>query len=135
MLQTQWGRAKWYTKMWCPDGYEPILILPHYGKLDGSTVCSDCWKVRDILVSIIEWTIQRINRYRKLLRLCQYLLNCNDGSNHRGARRKRISCFILKACSACSRKRSKAEFRYNTKTTQENLYLKLLQLIKDLINS
>ena len=114
---------------------KPMLILPQYGELDGSTICSDCWKVHDVLVPIIEWTIQRINRYRKLLRLCQYLLNCNDSSNHRGTSRKRISCFILKACSACSRKRSKAEFRYNTKTIQENLYRKLLQLIKGLINS
>ena len=31
-----------------------ILILPQYGKLDGFTICFDCWKVHDVLVFIIE---------------------------------------------------------------------------------
>ena len=31
-----------------------MLILPQYGELDGSTICSDCWKVHDVLVPIIE---------------------------------------------------------------------------------
>ena len=34
-------------------------------------------------------------------------------------------------CSACSYERSEVEFGYNTKTTQENLYQKLLKLIRE----
>ena len=33
--------------------------------------------------------------------------------------------------SACSYERSEVEFRYNTKTIQENLYQKLLKLIRE----
>ena len=48
---------------------------------------------------------------------------------------KHKSCDLYCYCILKGYERSEVEFRYNTKTTQENLYQKLLKLIRGLVSS
>ena len=55
------------------------------------------------------------------------------GSKQSAAKRKSYN--LRYYCLLKGYERSEVEFRYNTKTTQENLYQKLLKLIRGLVSS
>ena len=126
--------GKVYTQKNCSTG-ELMPILSQYSKLDSSTIYSDCWKAYGRFVdyearyrvkySKNEFANNHINGIENSKGYAKYRL-----SKFKGIRKENFY-FILKVCSAYSYERSEVEFRYNTKTTQENLYQKLLKLIRE----
>ena len=115
---------------------ELIPILSQYSEIDSSTIYSDCWKAYDGLVDYGAKAHYRVKHSKNefangkkhingienfQLRLRLATVNRRGYAKHRLAKFKGIKkenfLLHLKEC----------EFRYNTKTTQENLYQKLLK--------
>ena len=119
---------------------ELIPILPKYSELDSSTIYSDCWKAYDGLVDYGAKEHYRVKHSKNefangknhingienfQLRLRLATVNRRGYTKHRLAKFKGIKKenFLLRL--------KECEFRYNTKTIQENLYQKLLKLIRE----
>ena len=108
---------------------ELIPILSQYSELDSSTIYSDCWKAYDGLVDYAALAHYRVKHSKNEFANGKNHINGIENfwgyAKHRLAKFKGIKkenfLLHLKEC----------EFRYNTKTTQENLYQKLLKLIRD----
>ena len=119
---------------------ELIPILSQYSELDSSTIYSDCWKAYDGLVDYGAKAHYRVKHSKNefangknhingienfQLRLRLATASRGGYAKHRLSKFKGIKkenfLLHLKEC----------EFRYNTKTTQENLYQKLLKLIRE----
>ena len=64
-----------------------------------------------------------------IFRISDDMLNI-DQLNLKVSEKKFLALF-KGMCSACSYERSEVEFIYSPKTTQENLYQKLLKLIRE----
>ena len=118
---------------------ELIPILSEFSDLDESVIYSDCWKAYDGLVDYGAKAHYRVKHSKNefangknhingienfQLRLRLATVNRRGYAKHRLSKFKGIKkenfLLHLKEC----------EFRYNTKTTQENLYQKLLKLIR-----
>ena len=112
---------------------ELIPILSQYSELDSSTIYSDCWKAYDGLVDYAALAHYRVKHSKNEFANGKNHINGIENfwgyAKHRLAKFKGIKkenfLLHLKEC----------EFRYNTKTTQENLYQKLLKLIRGLVSS
>ena len=108
---------------------ELIPILSQYSELDSSTIYSDCWKAYDGLVDYAALAHYRVKHSKNEFANGKNHINGIENfwgyAKHRLAKFKGIKkenfLLHLKEC----------EFRYNTKTTQENLYQKLLKLIRE----
>ncbi|WP_141083205.1 IS1595-like element ISCamsp1 family transposase [Campylobacter concisus] len=108
---------------------ELIPILSRYSELDSSTIYSDCWKAYDGLVDYAALAHYRVKHSKNEFANGKNHINGIENfwgyAKHRLAKFKGIKkenfLLHLKEC----------EFRYNTKTTQENLYQKLLKLIRE----
>ena len=108
---------------------ELIPILSEFSELDESVIYSDCWKAYDGLVDYGVKAHYRVkhskNEFANGKNHINGIENFQGYAKHRLAKFKGIKkgnfLLHLKEC----------EFRYNTKTTQENLYQKLLKLIRE----
>ena len=108
---------------------ELLPILKEFSELDSSTIYSDCWKAYDGLVDYGVKAHYRVkhskNEFANGKNHINGIENFQGYAKHRLAKFKGIKkgnfLLHLKEC----------EFRYNTKTTQENLYQKLLKLIRE----
>ena len=108
---------------------ELIPILSQYSELDSSTIYSDCWKAYDGLVDYGAKAHYRAKHSKNEFANGKNHINGIENfwgyAKHRLAKFKGIKkenfLLHLKEC----------EFRYNTKTIQENLYQKLLKLIRE----
>ena len=108
---------------------ELIPILPKFSELDESVIYSDCWKAYDGLVDYGAKAHYRVKHSKNEFANGKNHINGIENfwgyAKHRLAKFKGIKkenfLLHLKEC----------EFRYNTKTTQENLYQKLLKLIRE----
>ena len=108
---------------------ELIPILSQYSELDSSTIYSDCWKAYDGLVDYAALAHYRVKHSKNEFANGKNHINGIENfwgyAKHRLAKFKGIKkenfLLHLKEC----------EFRYNTKTTQEDLYQKLLKLIRE----
>ena len=104
-------------------------ILSEFSELDSSTIYSDCWKAYDGLVDYEALAHYRVKHSKNEFANGKNHINGIENfwgyAKHRLAKFKGIKkenfLLHLKEC----------EFRYNTKTTQENLYQKLLKLIRE----
>ena len=108
---------------------ELIPILSQYSELDSSTIYSDCWKAYDGLVDYGAKAHYRVKHSKNEFANGKNHINGIENfwgyAKHRLAKfkgiRKENFLLHLKEC----------EFRYTTKTTQENLYQKLLKPIRE----
>ncbi len=108
---------------------ELIPILSEFSDLDESVIYSDCWKAYDGLVDYGAKAHYRVKHSKNEFANGKNHINGIENfwgyAKHRLAKFKGIKkenfLLHLKEC----------EFRYNTKTTQENLYQKLLKLIRE----
>ena len=108
---------------------ELIPILSQFSELDESVIYSDCWKAYDGLVDYGAKEHYRVKHSKNEFANGKNHINGIENfwgyAKHRLAKFKGIKkenfLLHLKEC----------EFRYNTKTTQENLYHKLLKLIRE----
>ena len=108
---------------------ELIPILSEFSELDESVIYSDCWKAYDGLVDYGAKAHYRVKHSKNEFANGKNHINSIENfwgyAKHRLAKFKGIKkenfLLHLKEC----------EFRYNTKTTQENLYQKLLKLIRE----
>ena len=99
---------------------ELIPILSQYSELDSSTIYSDCWKAYDGLVDYAALAHYRVKHSKNEFANGKNHINGIENfwgyAKHRLAKFKGIKkenfLLHLKEC----------EFRYNTKTTQEDLY-------------
>ena len=69
-------------------------------------------------------TVKPYKRYRKLFLKESAISSKQNAAKHKSCD---LCCYRLLKGYECS----EVEFRYNTKTTQENLYQKLLKLIRE----
>ena len=108
---------------------ELIPILSQYSELDSSTIYSDCWKAYDGLVDYGAKAHYRVKHSKN--EFANGKNHVNGIENFWGYAKHRLSKFkgIKKENFLLHLK--ECEFRYNTKTTQENLYQKLLKLIRE----
>ena len=108
---------------------ELIPILSQYSELDSSTIYSDCWKAYDGLVDYGAKAHYRVKHSKN--EFANGKNHINGIENFWGYAKHRLSKFkgIKKENFLLHLK--ECEFRYNTKTTQENLYQKLLKLIRE----
>ena len=108
---------------------ELIPILSQYSELDSSTIYSDCWKAYDGLVDYAALAHYRVKHSKN--EFANGKNHINGIENFWGYAKHRLSKFkgIKKENFLLHLK--ECEFRYNTKTTQENLYQKLLKLIRE----
>ena len=112
---------------------ELIPILSEFSELGESVIYSDCWKAYDGLVDYGAKEHYRLKHSKNEFANGKNHINGIENfwgyAKHRLAKFKGIKkenfLLHLKEC----------EFRYNTKTTQEDLYQKLLKLIRGLISS
>ena len=122
---------------------ELLPILKEFSELDSSTIYSYCWKAYDELVDYAALAHYRVkhsknefangknhingieNFFSKRVRL---ISSKQNAAKHKSCD---LRCYCLLKGYECS----EVEFRYNTKTTQENLCQKLLKLIRGLISS
>ena len=108
---------------------ELIPILSEFSELDESVIYSDCWKAYDGLVDYVAKAHYRVKHSKNEFANGKNHINGIENfwgyAKHRLAKFKGIKkenfLLHLKEC----------EFRYNTKTIQENLYQKLLKLIRE----
>ena len=108
---------------------ELLPILKEFSELDSSTIYSDCWKAYDGWVDYGVKAHYRVKHSKNEFANGKNHINGIENfwgyAKHRLAKFKGIKkgnfLLHLKEC----------EFRYNTKTTQENLYQKLLKLIRE----
>ena len=108
---------------------ELIPILSEFSELDESVIYSDCWKAYDGLVDYGAKAHYRVKHSKNEFANGKNHINGIENfwgyAKHRLAKFKGIKkenfLLHLKEC----------EFRYNTKTTQENLYQKLLKLTRE----
>ena len=116
--------GKVYTQKNCSTG-ELMPILSQYSKLDSSTIYSDCWKAYGRFVDYEA-------RYRVKYSKNEFVNNHINGiENSKGYAKYRLSKFKSINKENFLLHLKECEFRYNTKTTQENLYQKLLKLIRE----
>ena len=108
---------------------ELIPILSQYSELDSSTIYSDCWKAYDGLVDYGAKAHYRVKHSKN--EFANGKNHINGIENFWGYAKHRLSKFkgIKKENFLLHLK--ECEFRYNTKTTQEGLYQKLLKLIRE----
>ena len=108
---------------------ELIPILSQYSELDSSTIYSDCWKAYDGLVDYGAKAHYRVKHSKN--EFANGKNHINGIENFWGYAKHRLSKFkgIKKENFLLHLK--ECEFRYNTKTTQEDLYQKLLKLIRE----
>ena len=108
---------------------ELLPILKEFSELDSSTIYSDCWKAYDGLVDYGAKAHYRVKHSKN--EFANGKNHINGIENFWGYAKHRLSKFkgIKKKNFLLHLK--ECEFRYNTKTTQENLYQKLLKLIRE----
>ena len=108
---------------------ELLPILKEFSELDSSTIYSDCWKAYDGLVDYGAKAHYRVKHSKN--EFANGKNHINGIENFWGYAKHRLSKFkgIKKENFLLHLK--ECEFRYNTKTTQENLYQKLLKLIRE----
>ncbi len=108
---------------------ELIPILSQYSEIDSSTIYSDCWKAYDGLVDYGAKAHYRVKHSKN--EFANGKNHINGIENFWGYAKHRLAKFkgIKKENFLLHLK--EYEFRYNTKTTQENLYQKLLKLIRE----
>ncbi len=108
---------------------ELIPILSEFRELDESVIYSDCWKAYDGLVDYGAKAHYRVKHSKN--EFANGKNHINGIENFWGYAKHRLSKFkgIKKENFLLHLK--ECEFRYNTKTTQENLYQKLLKLIRE----
>ena len=109
--------------------HELIPILSQFSELDSSTIYSDCWKAYDGLVDYGAKAHYRVKHSKN--EFANGKNHINGIENFWGYAKHRLSKFkgIKKENFLLHLK--ECEFRYNTKTIQENLYQKLLKLIRE----
>jgi len=104
---------------------EMIPILSEFSEFDSSTIYSDCWKAYDGLAKAHYRVKHSKNEFANGKNHINGIENFCGYAKHRLAKFKGIKkenfLLHLKEC----------EFRYNIKTTHENLYQKLLKLIRE----
>ena len=112
---------------------ELIPMLSEFSELDESVIYSDCWKAYDGLVDYGAKAHYRVKHSKN--EFANGKNHINGIENFWGYAKHRLSKFkgIKKKNFLLHLK--ECEFRYNTKTTQENLYQKLLKLIRGLTSS
>ena len=108
---------------------ELLPILKEFSELDSSTIYSDCWKAYDGLVDYGAKAHYRVKHSKN--EFANGKNHINGIENFWGYAKHRLSKFkgIKKENFLLHLK--ECEFRYNTKTTQKNLYQKLLKLIRE----
>ena len=108
---------------------ELLPILKEFSELDSSTIYSDCQKAYDGLVDYGAKAHYRVKHSKN--EFANGKNHINGIENFWGYAKHRLSKFkgIKKENFLLHLK--ECEFRYNTKTTQENLYQKLLKLIRE----
>ena len=108
---------------------ELIPILSQFSELDESVKYLDCWKAYDGLVDYGAKAHYRVKHSKN--EFANGKNHINGIENFWGYAKHRLSKFkgIKKENFLLHLK--ECEFRYNTKTTQEDLYQKLLKLIRE----
>ena len=108
---------------------ELIPILSQFSELDESVKYLDCWKAYDGFVDYGAKAHYRVKHSKN--EFANGKNHINGIENFWGYAKHRLSKFkgIKKENFLLHLK--ECEFRYNTKTTQENLYQKLLKLIRE----
>jgi len=122
--------GKVYTQMVKNCSANELLpILKEFSELDSSTIYSDCWKAYDGLVDYEALAHYRVKHSKN--EFANGKNHINGIENFWGYAKHRLSKFkgIKKENFLLHLK--ECEFRYNTKTTQEDLYQKLLRLIRE----
>ena len=106
-----------------------IPILSEFSELDESVIYSDCWKAYDGLIDYEALAHYRVKHSKN--EFANGKNHINGIENFWGYAKHRLSKFkgIKKENFLLHLK--ECEFRYNTKTTQEDPYQKLLKLIRE----